>query len=157
MEAGPLPYEMSDELDTIGPCNFGGTLPGGFAYQADRATGELHAIAYFWAWDYVQHVIVDPAGKVSATTNIAVPDAPMMHDFALTGRYVVLLDLLVTFSLDAVTQGKELPGRAGQRRPPRPGRPAAPRRAARLSAGSRSSRAGCSIASTPTTTARARS
>jgi carotenoid cleavage dioxygenase len=33
----------------------------------------------------------------------------MMHDFALTPSYVVLLDLPVTFSLNAVTQGKELP------------------------------------------------
>lgn len=32
-----------------------------------------------------------------------------MHDFALTPTYVVLLDLPVTFSLDAVAAGKELP------------------------------------------------
>ena len=33
----------------------------------------------------------------------------MMHDFALTAHYVVLLDLPVTFSLKAVTKGIELP------------------------------------------------
>ena len=33
----------------------------------------------------------------------------MMHDFALTGSYVVLLDLPVTFSLNAVSAGKGLP------------------------------------------------
>ena len=33
----------------------------------------------------------------------------MMHDFALTGKYVVLLDLPVTFSLKAATSGKEMP------------------------------------------------
>jgi Retinal pigment epithelial membrane protein len=110
-EAGPLPYELTDELGTIGPCNFGGTLPGGFAAHTklDRATGELHAIAYFWAWDYVQHVVVDATGKVTRTTNIPVPDGPMMHDFALTEKHVVLLDLPVTFSLNAATQGKEMP------------------------------------------------
>ena len=65
VEAGPLPYELSDELDTIGPCDFGGTLPGGFAAHTklDHRTGELHAIAYFWAWDHVQHVTVDADGK----------------------------------------------------------------------------------------------
>ena len=31
VEAGPLPYELTDELDTVGPYDFGGTLPGGFA------------------------------------------------------------------------------------------------------------------------------
>ena len=55
VEAGPLPYQLSGELDTLGPCDFGGTLPGGFAAHTklDRRTGELHAIAYFWAWDHV--------------------------------------------------------------------------------------------------------
>jgi carotenoid cleavage dioxygenase-like enzyme len=111
VEAGPLPYELSYELDTIGPCDFGGTLPGGFAAHTklDRETGELHAIAYFWAWDHVQHVVVDAAGKVKRTTDIPVTDGPMMHDFALTSRYVVLLDLPVTFSLTAAAAGRELP------------------------------------------------
>jgi carotenoid cleavage dioxygenase len=111
VEAGALPYELSYELGTIGPCDFGGTLPGGFAAHTklDHRTGELHAIAYFWAWDHVQHVVVDAAGKVIRTTDVAVPDGPMMHDFALTERYVVLLDLPVTFSLNAVSAGKELP------------------------------------------------
>ena len=95
----------SARATSAGPC------PAGFAAHTklDHATGELHAIAYFWAWDHVQHVVVDPGGKVTRTTDIPVPDGPMMHDFALTARYVVLLDLPVTFSLNAVTQGKELP------------------------------------------------
>jgi hypothetical protein len=76
VEAGPLPYELSDELETLGPCDFGGTLPGGFAAHTklDQRTGELHAIAYFWAWDYVQHVVIDAAGQVSRTTDIPVAD-----------------------------------------------------------------------------------
>ncbi|HEX2744643.1 MAG TPA: carotenoid oxygenase family protein [Streptosporangiaceae bacterium] len=111
VEAGPLPYELSSELDTLGPCDFGGTLPGGFAAHTklDRRTGELHAIAYFWAWDHVQHVVIGTDGQVSRTTGIPVPDGPMMHDFALTATYVVLLDLPVTFSLDAVSAGLKLP------------------------------------------------
>jgi carotenoid cleavage dioxygenase len=111
VEAGPLPYELSPELDTLGPCDFAGTLPGGFAAHSkvDPRTGELHAIAYFWAWDHVQHVVIDPAGKVTRTTDIAVPDGPMMHDFALTEKYVVFFDLPVTFSMDAVAAGTRLP------------------------------------------------
>jgi len=111
VEAGPLPYELTYELDTIGACDFGGTLSGGFAAhtKVDHQTGELHAIAYYWAWDHVQYVIVDPTGKVRQTTDIPVADGPMMHDFALTQTYVVLLDLPVTFSLNAVAAGRELP------------------------------------------------
>jgi len=111
VEAGPLPYELTYELETVGPCDFGGTLPGGFAAHTklDHQTGELHAIAYFWAWDKVQHVVIDASGRVVRTTDIPLPDGPMMHDFALTANHVVLLDLPVTFSLDAVAAGKELP------------------------------------------------
>jgi carotenoid cleavage dioxygenase-like enzyme len=111
VEAGPLPYELSYELDTVGPCDFGGTLPGGFAAHTklDPRTGELHAIAYFWAWDYIQHVAIDAAGNVTSATNIPVNDGPMCHDFALTEKYVVLYNLPVTFSLDAVAAGAKMP------------------------------------------------
>ena len=111
VEAGALPYELTPDLDTVGPYDFGGTLPGGFAAhtKADPRTGDLHAIAYFWAWDHVQHVVIDPAGKVTRTTDIPVPDGPMMHDFALTAKYVVFFDLPVTFSMDAAAGGMKLP------------------------------------------------
>ncbi len=47
VEAGPLPYELTPELETVGPCDFGGTLPGGYAAHTklDRRTGDLHAVA----------------------------------------------------------------------------------------------------------------
>src|SRR6266536_3499516 len=72
-------------------------------------TGDLHAIAYYFAWEHVQHVVINPAGRVSRTTDIPVADGPMMHDFALTGKYVVLFDLPVTFSMDAVSAGQQMP------------------------------------------------
>jgi carotenoid cleavage dioxygenase len=111
VEGGALPYELSYELDTIGPCDFDGTLPGGFAAHTklDHRIGELHAVAYFWAWEHVQHVVVDAAGRVTQVTDVPTPDGPMIHDFALTATQVVLLDLPVTFSLNAVSAGKEFP------------------------------------------------
>jgi carotenoid cleavage dioxygenase-like enzyme len=111
VEGGALPYELTDELDTVGPCDFGGTLPGGYAAHTklDRRTGDLHAVAYFWGWDHLQHVVVGPDGRVSSTTDVPVADGPMVHDFALTERYVVLLDLPVTFSMTAAVAGSSLP------------------------------------------------
>ncbi|MEY9926769.1 carotenoid cleavage dioxygenase-like enzyme [Catenulispora sp. GP43] len=111
MEAGPLPYELSEELGTVGPCDFDGTLGGGFAAhtKADPRTGELHAITYFWSRRHVRHVVVDASGKVTRTTEIPLPHRPMMHDFALTERYVVLFDLPMTFSKAAVAAGHRLP------------------------------------------------
>ena len=111
VEAGPLPYELSYELDTMGPCDFGGTLPGGYAAHTklDQETGDLHAVVYYWAWDHVQHVVIDQTGHVKHTMDVPVDDGPMMHDFALTENYVVLLDLPVTFSMDAVSAGRQMP------------------------------------------------
>ena len=40
----------------------------------------LAAASYYWAWDYVQHIIIGPTGEVTRTTNIPLPDGPMMHD-----------------------------------------------------------------------------
>ncbi len=104
--ARPVPtgcgrFRLSSELDTVGPYDFGGGLPGCFAAHTklDLRKGELHAIAYFWAWDHIQHVAIDAAGKVTRATDIPVADRPMCHDFALTEKYVVIYNLPVTFSL----------------------------------------------------------
>jgi carotenoid cleavage dioxygenase-like enzyme len=88
-----------------------GSLPGGYAAHTklDPRTGELHAVAYFWADDNVQYVVVGRDGRVARTTSIPLPHKPMMHDFALTEKYVVLFDLPVTFSMEAVAGGSPLP------------------------------------------------
>ena len=108
VEAGSLPYEISGEADTVGPYDFARTMPAGFAAHTkiDTHRGEVHAVAYSYRRDYVQHIIIDKTGRVTRTTDIAVRDKPMMHDFALTEKYVVLYDLPVTFSLDAAKAGR---------------------------------------------------
>ncbi len=85
-----------------------GTLPDGFAAhtKTDPQTGEVHAVAYSYLQDNVQHIVIDKTGRVVRVTEIPVRDKPMMHDFALTEKYVVLYDLPVTFSLDAAKAGK---------------------------------------------------
>ena len=90
------------------PYDFAGTLAAGFAAhtKTDMQKGEVHAIAYSPRQDYVQDVVIDKSGTVSRITDIPVRDKPMMHDFALTEKYVVLYDLPVTFSLDAAKAGK---------------------------------------------------
>ncbi|MED7925319.1 carotenoid oxygenase family protein [Nonomuraea sp. LP-02] len=111
VEAGALPYELSYELETIGSCDFGGGLPGGFAAHthADPVTGELHAVAYFFGWDHHQHLVLGPDGTVRQVRDIPIADAPMLHDFALTERFVVLYDLPVTFSMEHAQKGTPLP------------------------------------------------
>jgi carotenoid cleavage dioxygenase len=100
VEAGGRPYELDEKLGTIGPCDFDGTLPGGYTAHPllDPATGELHAVSYFFGWgNQVQYSVIDPAGRVRRTVDITVGASPMMHAFSLTERYVVIYDLPVTF------------------------------------------------------------
>jgi carotenoid cleavage dioxygenase-like enzyme len=123
VEAGNSPVELSQELETIGRCDFGGTLDGSFTAHthADPATGDLHGVTYHWSWDHIRHVVVGPDARVHREERVPVPDAPMVHDCAITERFVVLFDLPVTFDLDAAAGGASLPYRWNPDHPPRVG------------------------------------
>ena len=100
IEAGVANYELTDELETVGTCDFDGTLPGGYTAHPHRdpATGELHAVSYSFARGRtVQYSVIDTKGHARRTVDIEVSGSPMMHDFSLTDKYVVVYDLPVTF------------------------------------------------------------
>jgi carotenoid cleavage dioxygenase len=100
VEGGGAGYRLTDDLETIGTCDFDGTLSGGYTAHPHRdpATGELHAVSYSFARGRsVQYSVIDAAGRVRRTVDIAVSGSPMMHDFSLTDKYVVIYDLPVTF------------------------------------------------------------
>ncbi|OBH54860.1 carotenoid oxygenase [Mycobacterium mantenii] len=100
VEGGVANYELTEELDTVGTCDFDGTLAGGYTAHPHRdpRTGELHAVSYsFTRGRTVQYSVIDVAGRARRTVDIEVGGSPMMHDFSLTDKYVVLYDLPVTF------------------------------------------------------------
>jgi carotenoid cleavage dioxygenase len=100
VEAGNANYELTDELDTIGTCDFDGTLYGGYTGHPHRdpETNELHAVSYsFMRGRTVQYSVIDTGGRARRTVDIEVAGAPMMHDFSLTEKYIVIYDLPVTF------------------------------------------------------------
>jgi carotenoid cleavage oxygenase len=99
-EGGIASYELTDELDTVGPCDFDGTLPGGYTAhpKRDPDTGELHAVSYFFGrGNTVQYSIIGADGRARHTVDVTVTGSPMMHDFSLTQNHVVFYDLPVTF------------------------------------------------------------
>ncbi|MGC0420080.1 carotenoid oxygenase family protein [Embleya sp. AB8] len=122
-EGGPLPYELDGDLNTVGPCDFDRTLDGSFAAHPkfDPYTGELHAVTYAIEWDHVRHIVLDRAGHVARTTRIPVADSPMMHDFGLTEKYVVLFDNPITFDPEAARAGALVPYAWNDRHPARVG------------------------------------
>jgi carotenoid cleavage dioxygenase len=100
VEGGVANYELTDELDTVGTCDFDGTLTGGYTAHPHRdpRTGELHAVSYSFARGRtVQYSVIGTDGRARRTVDIAVTGSPMMHDFSLTDKYVVIYDLPVTF------------------------------------------------------------
>ena len=103
VEAGAPIYELTDELDTVGRCDFDGTLPGGYTAhpKRDPRTGELHAVSYFFGMgSKVQYSVIDVHGRARRTVDVEVTGSPMMHDFSLTENHVVFYDLPVTFNAE---------------------------------------------------------
>ncbi len=100
IESGVTNVELTDELDTVGACDFDGTLTGGYTAhpKRDPDTGELHAVSYsMYRGNTVQYSVIDTGGRARRTVDVEVAGSPMMHDFSLTENYVVFYDLPVTF------------------------------------------------------------
>ena len=105
VEAGSPPYELTDELDTVGRCGFAGDLAAGYTAHPheDPTTGELHAVSYSWTrGNRVDYSVLDTDGRLRRQVEVEVHGSPMMHDFALTEHFVVIYDLPVTFDIDMV-------------------------------------------------------
>jgi len=114
VEAGSRPYELDDELETIGPCDFGGTLRGGYTAhpKKDPDTGELFAVSYFFGWgNDVEVTVIGPDATVRSARRVALGGAVSLHDTAITKNWIVLLDLPVLFDLDLAVAGARFPYR----------------------------------------------
>lgn len=113
VEAGAFPVALTDELDTVARTDFDGTLSGPFTAhpKRDPESGELHAVVYSWAWDWIRYLVVGTDGRVRRSVDVPVPGKPMVHDCAITPTRVVLLDLPCHFDLDAVASGSPFPYR----------------------------------------------
>ena len=114
VEAGAPPIELTEDLDTVGPTDFAGTLEHPFSAhpKRDPQTGELFVVAYFWAWgERIRYMVVGVDGKVRHAVDLPVPGMPMVHDTAITETRALLFDLPCTFDLDAAMAGAALPYR----------------------------------------------
>lgn len=123
VEAGARPVELTDELETICHSDLDGTLPNGFTAhpKLDPVSGELVAACYFFGLDHIQIVTVGTDGRVRRVEPVPVDDGPMVHDTPITATRTMILDLPVTFSLDAAAAGASLPYRWNPDHPSRVG------------------------------------
>ncbi|MFN4024314.1 MAG: carotenoid oxygenase family protein [Hyphomonas sp.] len=114
VEAGGYPVEVSEELETRAHTDLDGLIGEAFSAHPhyDPDTGEMHAICYnplnpatIW------HTVIDASGNVIRREPVPVQNGPMIHDCMITPRYVIILDLPVTFSMASMLQGVSLPYR----------------------------------------------
>ena len=97
-----LPYEISNDLRTLGVYDFGGTLTDSMTAHPKicPSTGELHFFGCGNIFEpHVSYHRADADGRLTVSRPIEVPALTLMHDFALTAQYVVFLDLPLLFNL----------------------------------------------------------
>ncbi|WP_214410081.1 carotenoid oxygenase family protein [Sphaerisporangium fuscum] len=102
-----LPYEMTPELETVGPCDFGGRLTTAMTAhpKQDPVTGELHFFGYGFFAPYLTYHRLSASGELVESRVVDVPGPTMVHDFAITEHHVIWLDLPVVFDMDLVGRG----------------------------------------------------
>ena len=102
-----FPYELTDQLDTIGPYDFDGRLTTAMTAHPKicPTTGELHFFGYALTPPYLTYHCADATGRLIQSTEIDVPGPTMMHDFAITATHVVFFDLPVVFDIERALAG----------------------------------------------------
>ena len=110
-----LPYEITNELATLGAYDFNGKLVDSMTAHPKicPTTGELHFFGYgSLTAPYVTYHRADASGDLTINRAIDVKANTMMHDFALTARHVIFMDLPVVFNLDVALRGdRDMPYR----------------------------------------------
>ena len=106
-----LPYELTPELDTVGQCDFGGTIGTNITAhpKVDPVTGELLAFGYDFGPTNLRYHRIGADGRTVQTEVIDTPGPTMMHDFGVTATRVVFMDLPVV--LDLALFGTSMPFR----------------------------------------------
>ena len=98
-----LPYEISNDLNTLGAYDFGGRLADSMTAHPKicPTTGEMHFFGSGNLFEpHVNYHRADADGTLTVSRPLDVPAPTLMHDFALTDGHVVFMDLPLLFNLD---------------------------------------------------------
>ncbi|MFD9891404.1 carotenoid oxygenase family protein [Amycolatopsis sp. NPDC059027] len=99
LQEANLPYEVTPELDTVGPFDFHGKLTSAMTAhpKQDPATGELHFFSYSPFPPHLTYYVASPEGHITRSHVVDGSGPSLMHDFAITATKAVFLDLPVVF------------------------------------------------------------
>ncbi|MFI6596850.1 carotenoid oxygenase family protein [Nonomuraea sp. NPDC050536] len=99
LQEANLPWEVTAELDTVGPYDFGGRLTGAMTAhpKEDPVTGELHFFGYSPFPPYLTYYVASAAGEIIRATVVEGAGPSLMHDFAITREHAVFMCSPVVF------------------------------------------------------------
>lgn len=103
------PHEVSADLETVGPFDFGGRLGSSMTAHPhiDPKTGDMLFFGYGMFPPYLTYYRADAAGTIVERAEIDLPAPVMMHDFAITEHHVAFLDAPAVFDFDRALAGGE--------------------------------------------------
>ncbi|KAM7472514.1 hypothetical protein LguiA_010697 [Lonicera macranthoides] len=87
------------DLETIGMLNYDKRLLHSFTAhpKVDPFTGEMFAFGYSNKPPYVTYRVISKDGFMNDPVPITIPEPIMMHDFAITENYAIIMDLPLYF------------------------------------------------------------
>jgi len=106
---GGAPHAIKlPELDTISEFTYNGKLQSAFTAhpKIDPITGEMMFFGYSFTPPYLHYSVVSPQGQLMKTVPIELPMGVMMHDFAITEKYTIFMDLPLTFNPMRIQKGE---------------------------------------------------
>jgi carotenoid cleavage dioxygenase len=98
------------DLTTQGTYNFGGRLRHPFTAhpKIDPQTGDMMFFGYSPLRPFLSYAVANARGEIVHATTIDLPRAVMMHDFAITERHALFLDLPVTLNLERLVRNEAM-------------------------------------------------
>jgi len=103
-----FPVRLGPELETLGVFDYGGRLQSAMTAHPKQCprTGELHFFGYGFAPPFLVYHRADARGRLVQSEEIAVRGPAMIHDFAITDRSVVFMDLPIVFTPELAMEGR---------------------------------------------------
>ena len=107
LEEAHLPWEVNEDLETLGVYDFAGKLNGAMTAhpRVCPKTGELLFFSYsLMAEPYLTYYRVNAKGSLIQTEPIELPRAVMMHDWNVTENFVVFMDLPIISDMNLAVE-----------------------------------------------------